>query len=86
MKILLILSFLLLNCSGDITTETEKTKEKQVYYDCYHVSQDKFKKISKIDYVGVKLEDMCNEESFFLPDLEDEICQKACRDAFNHYK
>lgn len=87
MKIILILTCLLLvfGCEGFNSDESE-TEYKQVYYDCYHVSQEMFKKISKIDYKGLKVEDMCNEDTSFLPNLEDEICLKACVDAFNHYK
>ena len=85
MKYLLITVLLLLSC--DIYDETsEDTEYKQVYYDCYYVSQEKFKVISRIDYPALKVEDMCNQDSTFLPDQGDEICLKACVDAFNHYK
>ena len=45
-----------------------------------------FKKISRIDYRHLKVEDMCDEDTSFLDKEQDEICIKACRDAFNHYK
>jgi len=85
MKYLLISALLIIACNGNIEN-SEETEYKQVYYDCYYISQEKFKRISKIDYVALKVEDMCNENSSFLENIEDEICLKACRDAFNHYK
>jgi len=85
MKYILTITFLLFSCGGnnEISTETEF---KQVYYDCYHISQDMFKKISRIDYRNLKVDDMCDEDTSFLDKEKDEICLKACRDAFNHYK
>jgi len=85
MKYILITTFLLFSCGGN-SEESSETKYKQVYYDCYHISQEIFKKISKIDYRGLNVEDMCDEDTSFLEGDQDEICLKACRDAFNHYK
>ncbi len=85
MKYLLITILLLISCDGYQTDKSE-TDYKKVYYDCYHVSQDFFKKISKIDYKSLKIDDMCNEDTSFLEGNQDEVCLKACRDAFNHYK
>ena len=85
MKKILIIALLLISCRGSETNKVE-TEYKQVYYDCYHLSQDIFKKISRIDYRGLKVEDMCDEDTSFLDKEQDEICIKACRDAFNHYK
>jgi len=85
MKYLLILTLLLFSCNSNIEN-TQETEYKQVYYDCYHLSQEIFKKISRIDYRGLKVEDMCDEDTSFLDKEQDEICLKACRDAFNHYK
>ncbi len=45
-----------------------------------------FKKISRIDYKDLNVDDMCDEDTSFLDDKMDSICLKACRDAFNHYK
>lgn len=85
MKYLLITALLLLGC--DIINEnSEETEYKQVYYDCYYISQEIFKKISRIDYRDLKVEDMCDEDSSYLEKDQNEICLKACRDAFNHYK
>jgi len=85
MKYILTITFLLFSCGGNNEISTE-TKSKQVYYDCYHVSQDMFKKISRIDYKDLNVDDMCDEDTSFLDDKMDSICLKACRDAFNHYK
>ena len=85
MKILLILTILIL-CWGCDETNKAETEYKQVYYDCYYVSQNMFKKIPKIEYEELKVDDMCDEDTSFLPMQEDEICLKACRDAFMHYK
>jgi len=85
MKYLLIFTLLLLSCNSN-SENTPDTEYKQVYYDCYHLSQDIFKKIPRIDYRGLNVEDMCDEDTSFLDKEQDEICLKACRDAFNHYK
>lgn len=70
-----------------VTEEQDSEAEyKQAYYDCYYDSQEYFKKISRVDYVDLKLEKECNDKSSFLDNPQDEVCLKACIDAFNHYK
>ena len=85
MKYLFLTAFLLLSC-GDFGEQTPESKYKQVYYDCYYVSQEFFKKISPIDYQDLRVEEMCNQDTSFLDNPGDEVCMKACVDAFNHYK
>ena len=46
----LLLFFLIITAYGCESEISSDDKYKQVYYDCYHVSQDFFKQISKIDY------------------------------------
>lgn len=85
MKLLLIFMVLLMS-TGCYDTSTEEANYKQVYYDCYYLSQNMFKKISKIEYEKLNVEDMCDGDTSFLEGNADEACLEACRDAFNHYK
>ncbi len=85
MKYIILTTLFLLGCGGS-NEDAADTKYKQAYYDCYYESQEFFKKISKIDFKDLKVEDNCNEDTTFLDNPKDEVCLKACIDAFNHYK
>lgn len=84
MKYILILTLLILGCGADDKGDSKQTA-KQVYYDCYKVSKNMFKRIPKKDYKDLNVDDLCDEDTSFHEEELDKACNKACRDAYDHF-
>ena len=82
MKYLLVISFLIFSCSGD-GSGVMNVKSKQIYDDCFKVSSRMFKAIPESELNNLPVDQLCDEDTSFYDKELDEVCLKACIDAYN---
>lgn len=85
MKLSLVLMLLILSCGGNNDNVSEETV-KQIYDDCYKVSENMFKRIPKSEIKNLKVDELCDEDTSFYEGELDKACERACRDVYDLLK